>query len=135
MSGVSWLHTGSLAEQDRLAALLDEQAVPAGEVVIYQGEPGIRFYILRSGAARVLVDGREVSRVRPGEWFGEVALLSDIPRTATVQATENSVLLSLADDDFHRALAGPGAGVRGDSSHILGLTIAPVSGGTGVARP
>jgi CRP-like cAMP-binding protein len=51
-----------------------------------------------------------------------VALLSDIPRTATVQATENSVLLSLSDDDFHRALEGPGAGARGESSHILGLT-------------
>ena len=38
-----------------------------------------------------------------------------------MQATEKSVLLSLADDDFHRALAGPGAGARGESSHILGL--------------
>jgi CRP-like cAMP-binding protein/MFS family permease len=121
VSSVPWLHTGSLAEQDRLAALLEEESAPAGEVILYQGETGTRFYIVRSGAARVLVDGREVSRLHPGDWFGEVALLSDIPRTATVQATENSVLLSLADDDFHRALAGPGFGARGESSHILGL--------------
>jgi CRP-like cAMP-binding protein len=121
VSGVPWLHMGSLAEQDRLAALLEEESAPAGDVILYQGEPGVRFYILRSGAARVLVDGREVSRLRSGDWFGEVALLSDIPRTATVQATESSVLLSLSDEDFHRALASPGVGTRGESSHILGL--------------
>ncbi len=121
VSGVPWLHTGSLAEQDRLAALLEEQAASGGEVILYQGETGVRFYILRSGAVRVLVDGREVSHLSSGDWFGEVALLSDIPRTATVQATDDSVLLSLADDDFHRALAGPGFGARGESSHILGL--------------
>jgi CRP-like cAMP-binding protein len=120
VSSVPWLHTGSLAEQDRLAALLEEESAPSGEVILYQGETGIRFYILQSGAARVLVDGREVSRLGSGDWFGEVALLSDIPRTATVQATENSVLLSLADEDFHRALAG-GVGTRTESSHILGL--------------
>ena len=120
VSSVPWLHTGSLAEQDRLAALLEEESAPAGEVILYQGETGIRFYILQSGAARVLVDGREVSRLGSGDWFGEVALLSDIPRTATVQATENSVLLSLADEDFHRALAGPGVGTRAESSTYSG---------------
>ncbi|HEY2657345.1 MAG TPA: MFS transporter [Solirubrobacteraceae bacterium] len=118
---VPWLHTGSLAEQDRLAALLDEEFAPVGEVVLYQGETGVRFYILRSGSARVLVDGREVSRLESGDWFGEVALLSDIPRTATVQATGDSVLLSLSDVDFHRALEGQRAGGRTESSHLLGL--------------
>jgi CRP-like cAMP-binding protein/MFS family permease len=121
VSSVPWLHTGSLAEQDRVATLLEAQSASAGDVILYQGETGARFYILRSGAVRVLVDGREVARLSAGEWFGEVALLSDIPRTATVQATEASALLSLADDDFHRALAGPGVGDRGESSHILGL--------------
>jgi CRP-like cAMP-binding protein/MFS family permease len=121
VAGIPWLHTGSLAEQDRLATLLEEESAPAGDVIIFQGETGVRFYILQSGAARVLVDGREVGRLRPADWFGEVALLSDIPRTATVQATEDSVLLSLADEDFHRALAGPGVGARGESSHLLGL--------------
>jgi CRP-like cAMP-binding protein/MFS family permease len=121
VSSVPWLHTGSLAEQDRVATLLEEQSASTGDVILYQGETGARFYILRSGAARVLVDGREVARLGAGDWFGEVALLSDIPRTATVQATETSALLALADDDFHRALAGPGVGDRGQSSHILGL--------------
>jgi CRP-like cAMP-binding protein/predicted MFS family arabinose efflux permease len=118
---VPWLRVGSLAEQDRLAALLEEETVPAGEVIVYQGEIGVRFYILRSGAARVLVDGREVSRLRSGDWFGEVALLRDIPRTATVQATKGTALLSLSDADFHRALEGVGTTARGESSRILGL--------------
>jgi CRP-like cAMP-binding protein/MFS family permease len=118
---VPWLRNGSLAEQDRLAALLEEEPVPAGEVIVYQGEIGVRFYILRSGAARVLVDGREVSRLRSGDWFGEVALLNEIPRTATVQAAEDTDLLSLSDDDFRRALTGAGTGARGES-RTLGLT-------------
>ncbi len=66
VAGVPWLRTGSLAEQDRLAALLEEDSVPEREVIIYQGEIGVRFYILRSGAVRVLVDGREVSGWRSG---------------------------------------------------------------------
>jgi CRP-like cAMP-binding protein len=118
---VPWLRASSLAEQDRVAALLEEEPVPAGDVVIYQGEIGARFYILRSGAVRVLVDGHEVSRLRPGDWFGEVALLRDIPRTATIQATENAALLSLSDEDFQRALEGVGTAARGESSRILGL--------------
>ena len=60
---VPWLRTGSLAEQDRVAGLLEQESVPAGEVIVYQGEIGDRFYILRAGAARVLVDRREVSRL------------------------------------------------------------------------
>jgi CRP-like cAMP-binding protein len=120
---VPWLRTTSLADQDRVAALLKQQSVPAGEVIVYQGEIGDRFYIVQVGAVRVLVDRREVSRLGSGDWFGEVALLSDIPRTATVQATERTTLLSLSDDDFHRALA---AG-RGES-HTLGLTSLRTSG-------
>ena len=118
---VPWLRNGSLAEQDRLAALLKEEPVPAGEIIVYQGEIGVGFYILRSGAAHVLVDGREVSRLRSGDWFGEVALLNEIPRTATVQAAEDTDLLSLSDDDFRRALTGAGTGARGES-RTLGLT-------------
>ncbi|MBV9944573.1 MAG: MFS transporter [Solirubrobacterales bacterium] len=118
---VPWLRATSLAEQDRVAALLEEEIVPPGDVIVYQGEVGTRFYILRSGAVRVLVDGHEVSRLGSGEWFGEVALLRDIPRTATVQATEDTALLSLSDDDFHRALEGVGTVARGESSRILGL--------------
>jgi CRP-like cAMP-binding protein len=124
---VPWLRTASLAEQDRVAALLEQESVPAGEVIVYQGEIGDRFYILRAGAARVLVDRREVSRLRSGDWFGEVALLSDIPRTATVQVTEHTALLSLSGEDFHRALAGAGAGGRGET-HTLGLTSLRSSG-------
>ncbi|MBV9607374.1 MAG: MFS transporter, partial [Solirubrobacterales bacterium] len=126
--GVPWLRTSSLAEQDRVAALLAEESVPAGNVVIYQGETGSRFYLLRSGAVRILVDGHEVSRLAAGSWFGELALLRDIPRTATVQATEDTALLSLSEDDFHRALEGVGTVARGESSRILGLKSLSVPG-------
>jgi CRP-like cAMP-binding protein/predicted MFS family arabinose efflux permease len=119
--GVPWLRTSSLAEQDRVAALLAEESVPAGQVVIYQGEIGSRFYILRSGAVRILVDGHEVSRLAAGKWFGELALLRDIPRTATVQAAEDTALLSLSEEDFHRVLESVGTAARGESSRMFGL--------------
>ncbi len=121
LMGIPWLRASSLAEQDRVAALLAEESVPAGNVVIYQGEIGSRFYILRSGAARILVDGHQVSHLAAGNWFGELALLRDIPRTATVQATEDTALLSLSEEDFHRALEGVGTAARGESTRILGL--------------
>lgn len=127
VAGIPWLRTASLSEQDRVAALLEQQSVPAGKVIVYQGETGNHFYILRAGAARVLVDRRVVQHLRPGDWFGEIALLSDIPRTGTVQATEPTALLSLSEDDFHHALAGAGAGGRGES-RTLGLTSLRSSG-------
>ncbi len=56
--------------------------------MVRQGEPGDAFYIVQSGAATVDADGVELATVAPGDGFGEIALLRDVPRTATVRALE-----------------------------------------------
>jgi CRP-like cAMP-binding protein len=93
------------AELDVLLPRLVAVAVAAGEVVIRQGEVGDRFYVVRSGQVRVERDGEELARLGPGEAFGEIALLLDVLRTATVTAAEPSELLALDAADFRDVLA------------------------------
>ncbi|MDA0838351.1 MAG: cyclic nucleotide-binding domain-containing protein [Planctomycetota bacterium] len=82
----------------------------AGERIIQQGELGDKFYIIQDGMAEVLVTGEEqeekIRTLRPGEYFGEIALLQNIPRTASVQASGPLILFSLAKPDFLDALGG-----------------------------
>ena len=69
-----------------LASVIVLVEATAGERVIAQGDPGDRFYIVESGEVAVSVDGREVERGGAGYYFGEIALLHDAPRSATVTA-------------------------------------------------
>jgi CRP-like cAMP-binding protein len=135
---VPWLAHGALAERSRLTSRFREELVPAGAVVFYQGEIGVSFFILRSGACRVLVDGEPVRRLSPGDSFGEIALLHDVPRTATVQATEPTELLSLSEDDFRRAMTAGGEQPRrlglGSSTAASGL-VWPERGGQPAGGP
>src|SRR5919109_224880 len=74
------------ATVEQLAENLDEVRVAAGNHVVRQGEPGDRFYLVGEGRLSVAVDGRPAQELGPGESFGEIALLRDVPRTATVTA-------------------------------------------------
>ena len=79
----------------RLAERMERAELGAGHVVIREGEPGDRFYVLLSGLAAVSQAERGArSTIRPGEAFGEVALAMDIPRTATVTTIMPSVVAS-----------------------------------------
>jgi CRP-like cAMP-binding protein len=80
--------------------------VRCGETIIRQGEVGDRFYVIRSGRLRVERDGVVLTDLGPGEAFGEIALLFDVPRTATVVAVEDARLLGLDAQDFRDVLAG-----------------------------
>jgi CRP-like cAMP-binding protein len=72
---------------ERLAKDFSERVFPAGAVVVKQGdERGIGFFVISEGEASVAVDGKEVDRMGPGDHFGEIALLGDRVRTATVTA-------------------------------------------------
>jgi MFS family permease len=90
---------------ERLALNLHELAVAAGAEVITQGDAGDRYYILGSGAAEVFIDGKLVNTLAPGEGFGEIALLRDVPRTATVRTTEPSELFALERETFLDAVS------------------------------
>jgi MFS family permease len=92
--------------QERLAASADALDVPAGTAVVEQGEVGDRFYVIASGRAAVEVDGARTSELGLGDFFGEIALLRDVPRTATVRALEELRLYALERDVFVSAVTG-----------------------------
>jgi Cyclic nucleotide-binding domain len=96
----------SLPVLDQLARQLERVEVGAGSVIIHEGDEGDRFYILESGAVEATHAGEVLSVAGPGEPFGEIALLRDVPRTATVTATEDTVLYALKRADFLAAVTG-----------------------------
>jgi CRP-like cAMP-binding protein len=82
-------------------------AMDAGHVAIRQGEHGDAYYVIEHGRFEVDIDGRPVRALdRPGDGFGEIALLRDGLRTATVTAVAGSVVLVLRRDDFLAAVSG-----------------------------
>ncbi len=71
----------------RLSSSMGERRVEEGEDLVEEGGAGVAFFVVLEGECAVLVGGKEVRRLGPGEHFGEIALvLDDVPRTATVRA-------------------------------------------------
>ena len=91
---------------EQLAAATVSLSAAAGSDVIRQGDGGDRFYIVAEGVLDVYVDSRFVASLGPGGSFGEIALLRDLPRTATVRARTDVELYALERDDFLLALTG-----------------------------
>ena len=83
-----------------------EIRVPAGQVVIREGDDGDLFYVVLEGSLRVTQGGRELRTLGTGAGFGEIALLRDTPRTATVTATTDVALGAVDRDDFLLAVTG-----------------------------
>ncbi len=106
LRGVPFLSSLPEATIERLARHALRESAAAGEQIVEQGTPGERFYVVDAGAVDVFVDGSHVSTLRAGDYFGEIALLRDVPRTASVRAREHAVLLVLARNDFLAAVAG-----------------------------
>jgi CRP-like cAMP-binding protein len=91
----------SKADLTRLGQLADEVDVPAGRVLMRQGDLGNQMFVIASGRVSVDRDGQRVRELGQGDWFGEIALLAEGTRTATVTATEPSRLFVVAHHDFH----------------------------------
>jgi cAMP-dependent protein kinase regulator len=107
----SWLLRGmpifdelSSQKLDQLAASLQPEPLEDGAVLFKEGDQADKFYIVESGEVVIsrLVDGEDVliSRREPGEYFGEIALLQNRPRTATITASMDTCLLSLEAEQF-----------------------------------
>jgi CRP-like cAMP-binding protein len=93
----------------KLGSALSEESFQAGDCIINQGEIGDKFYILESGDCEVLLaveenDPVQVSTLQVGDWFGEMALLNDAPRVATVRAVSAVKVLSLSASQWHSLL-------------------------------
>jgi MFS family permease len=110
-----------------LAARLIRVLATPGEPIVRQGDPGDRFYVIASGEVEVNVDGRPQARQGPGDHFGEIALLRDVPRTATVTARTDVELLALERDDFLSAVTGHAASAEAAEA-VVGarLGVSPV---------
>jgi MFS family permease len=98
-----------------LAHGLTESRVPAGATVVREGDPGDRFYVVAEGELDVACEGRELRHLRRGEGFGELALLRDVPRTATVTARTDCRLYALGKACFLASVAShPRAAVEAE---------------------
>jgi MFS family permease len=111
IDGVQIFAPLSLASKERLATKLSALSVQAGDVVIRAGDPGDRFYIVSDGELAIDADGVRTTAER-GDYVGEIALLRDIPRTATVKAVVDSRLYAMARDDFLAVVSGHSAARR-----------------------
>jgi MFS family permease len=95
----------SVAAKERVAANLVPLSVDAGEVVIREGEIGDRFYIVGDGELDISAEGLRTT-AHQADYFGEIALLRDVPRTATVMAVVDTQLYALQREDFLAVVTG-----------------------------
>jgi MFS family permease len=110
LRGTSLFGPLGLASLERVARNLVPVEVPAGGVVIREGDAGDRFYLIAEGSLDVTREGAALATLGPGAFVGEIALLRDVPRTATVTATTSTSLRALDRDHFLAAVTGSPAG-------------------------
>jgi MFS family permease len=91
---------------EQLASRLLRVHVPAGEIIFRQGDPGDRFYVIGEGEVEIAPDGGPPKTLGRGAYFGEIALLRDVPRTATVTTRTGVELYLLERDVFIAAVTG-----------------------------
>jgi MFS family permease len=91
---------------DELALKLIPVKADAGTEIVREGEHGDRFYVIESGGVDVSANGEHLGTMGAGDHFGEIALLRDVPRTATVTAKDEVSLYALERDEFLSAVTG-----------------------------
>lgn len=100
LSNVPLFSECSKKELKEIALIADELDLPSGTVLIREGERGREFFVLVEGSLSVSKNGRRVTALGDGTWVGEMALLSDTPRNATVTATSPVRVLVITDRAF-----------------------------------
>ena len=98
-------HVGGAAVA-RVADRVEALSAVAGDVVIAEGEPGDRYYLIVEGTVAVTIGAHFVGTMGEGESFGEIALLRDVPRSATVTCVTDVELLAISRDDFLSTITG-----------------------------
>jgi CRP-like cAMP-binding protein len=126
LSKVPLFHPLSVAAKEQLASRLSASIVPAGTTIVTEGKPGDDFYIIVEGHADVTRGGQHVRSQGPGDYFGEIALLRDVPRTATVTALDEMELCTIGRDDFLAVVTGHAA-VRAAGEAVASERLATAS--------
>lgn len=83
-----------------IANTMKERRLAAGQTLAEEGQSGVGFFVIEEGQAVVTIGGNEVNRLGPGDYFGEIALIAEGPRTATVKADTDIVAWGLTSWEF-----------------------------------
>jgi cAMP-dependent protein kinase regulator len=114
-------------DRSKIADALETVKYPAGSTIIKEGDVGDKFYMLEEGEVEATIRGQPVKHYKAGDYFGELALLEDRPRAATIVSKTEVKLAMLGKDGFQRLL-GPVAGVmRRDDPRKLEGNVDPMS--------
>jgi MFS family permease len=124
---------------ESLASQLVEQSYPAGTEIIREGDIGDRFYLIALGKVEVSTQGKLAATLGEGDYIGEIALLRDVPRTATCTAASDVEAFSLEREPFLEAVTGH-AGSKETADRVIGARLSGLSTATGAptafpARP
>ena len=92
------------SELKQLASSTDEVDLREGYVLMREGRPGREFFVMIDGNVRVTAGDKKIADLSGGDWFGEIALLTKVPRTATITATSDVRALVLTDRSFRRVV-------------------------------
>ena len=104
ISGVPLFAQCSKGELQEIAAIADEIDIAEGKELTTEGSPGREFFVIIDGTASVAQEGDQINDLGPGDFFGEVALVKDTPRTATVTATSPVRALVVTRQNFKRLI-------------------------------
>jgi cGMP-dependent protein kinase len=124
----------SLTEED-LFSVIDSMffySFLSGEIIFHQGEPGVTFYIVRSGVLEVLVNNNRINTIKEGQGFGELALMHDSVRSATVRTVTNVDLWGLSKEVFQKTLES--VSVRNFQENLNFVVALPVFCGIDIKR-
>jgi CRP-like cAMP-binding protein len=88
----------------QVAKVADEIDLREGKEMTREGTPGREFFVILEGSADVRRRGRKINSLKPGDFFGEIALVTSVPRTATVAATSPVRALVVTDREFRHLL-------------------------------
>jgi CRP-like cAMP-binding protein len=113
---------------ERLASELREVRATAGATIFAKGDEGDLFYVVDSGSVEIVGDDMPTVVLERGDFFGEIALLRDVPRTATARATTDATLYALGRDDFIPAVTGHAASSDA-ADRVIGLRLGPARAG------
>lgn len=92
------------SEIQAIVAVAQESDFQTGQIIVTQGTPGQAFYLILSGRVEIIRDNQSLGAFGPGDFFGEMSLLDQAPRSATIRALEPTVCLMLSSWDFKALL-------------------------------